>query len=159
MALVKPLTISAGQIQRLQAGDYLDPAGNPELVSLTNDNGDGAVICEPVFISAAGQFQKAQADAVGSSKVVGLVFDATISNAAAGFVRTDGVHTATTGQWDAVTGQSGGLTAGSEYYLSAATAGRLTTTPPSSDGEVVAPVGVALSTTAMRIGIKSTVLL
>jgi hypothetical protein len=59
--------------------------------------------------------------------------------------------TATTGEWDTVTGGSGGLTAGAQYYLSDTTAGRLTTTPPSTTGRYVVNVGRALSTTVMLI--------
>jgi hypothetical protein len=55
--------------------------------------------------------------------------------------------TATTGQWDAVTGGSGGLTPGVYYYVSAATAGLLTTTAPTTTGEVVKQAIWAISST------------
>jgi hypothetical protein len=50
-----------------------------------------------------------------------------------------------------VTGQVGGLTPNSTYYLSAATAGALTTTAPSTAGQFVYRVGKAISTTQMDI--------
>jgi hypothetical protein len=118
-----------------------------------------AVICRAVYSNGNGTFSLAQANAVGTSKVLGLVYDTSILNTAAGLILVDGVMTATTGQWDVVTGGAGGLTAGSEYFLSPTTAGAITTTAPTADGQVVAPIGIAISTTKLRLGIKVTVLL
>jgi hypothetical protein len=52
----------------------------------------------------------------------------------------------TTADWDAITGQSGGLTPGIFYYLSTEF-GAMTDTPPVGFGSIVAPVGIALSST------------
>jgi hypothetical protein len=81
--------------------------------------------------------------------VVGLVGDTTIANGVAGNIVTTGVLTATTGQWDAVTGQSGGLTTNSMYWLSGSTAGAIVTTAPTTGH--LAPVGLAISTTQLRL--------
>lgn len=56
----------------------------------------------------------------------------------------------TTAQWDAVTGQSGGLTPSAIYYLGLAP-GTLTTTPPSSSGQLVCQVGRAMSATSLFV--------
>ena len=53
----------------------------------------------------------------------------------------------TTAEWDAITGQSGGLTPGIFYYLTTAGFGILTDTAPVGFGSIVAPVGIALSST------------
>lgn len=63
-----------------------------------------------------------------------------------------GPLTLTTAQWDARTGGSGGLTPNAVYYLSAATAGQLTTTPP-TDPNYITPIGFALSATTMMLQI------
>jgi hypothetical protein len=133
-------------------------AGSPT-VSLTNANAGTIVIGAPVYASAAGQVDKARANASGTASVVGLVYDASILTTAAGLIQTDGVVTATTGQWDAVAGTSGGLTFNTKYYLSAATAGLLTATAPTTVGQYVCQVGIALSTTQMKLSIESTILL
>lgn len=52
--------------------------------------------------------------------------------------------------WDRVTGQTGGLTTGAQYYLSN-TAGLLTTTP----GTWTTRVGVATNANTLLIGIES----
>jgi len=66
-------------------------------------------------------------------------------------VRSGGNLTLTTGQWDTVAGTSGGLAEGVPYYLSAATGGEITATPPVATGDYAVLVGVALSSTTMRI--------
>ena len=57
---------------------------------------------------------------------------------------------ATTGQWDSVTGESGGLTAGAIYYLNTS-AGLMSQTAPSGSGQYVMKVGMAISTTEFEI--------
>lgn len=151
MAARKPLVLNSGKVQQLQSGDTLDASTTEvDIVSKTNDNAGSIVIGTPVYVKSDGDVDKAKADASGTTEVLGLVRDASIATTAAGNIQTDGVLTATTGEWDAVTGGSGGLTVG-PYYLSAATAGALTATAPSSAGQYVTRVGFAISTTAMDI--------
>ena len=155
MASRKPLVINNGQIQQIQSGDVLDAVvSEVDLVSLTNNNAGAIVIGMPVFSDDADDVDKAQADAVATVEVIGLVQDTSIAAAASGFIQTDGVLTATTGEWDAVAGTTGGLTAGAIYFLSAATAGNLTETAPTTAGQFVLRVGKALSTTEMEISIS-----
>ena len=125
----------------------------------TNNNASPIVICSPVYSDGSTTVDLARANAVGTSRVLGLVASTSISASATGNIVVDGLFTATTAQWDAVTGQSGGLTAGSLYYLSAATAGRLTTTPPSGSGEVIQPVGEATSTVEFKFHPTTSILL
>lgn len=118
-------------------------------ISLTN--GQGAIInkCQAVYSSASGTVQLAKADAFSTAKFIGLVGDTTIASGAAGNYVINGVMTATTTQWDAVTGQSGGLTTNALYYLSTGTAGSITSTVPTTG--YLAPIGVALSTTQLEL--------
>ena len=60
-----------------------------------------------------------------------------------------GIVTATTTQWNAVTGGGSGLTPGAKYYLSGTTAGGLTTTVPSTNYLIF--MGTALSTTQLEL--------
>lgn len=57
-----------------------------------------------------------------------------------------------TDRWDRVTGQTGGLTPGAQYYLSQ-TAGMLTTSPVGTTNTT--RIGVALSERTLLIGIES----
>jgi hypothetical protein len=83
--------------------------------------------------------------------VVGLVRETSITASESGNIQTDGVLTATTGQWDAVAGTTGGLSAVTVYYLSKATAGLMVSTAPTTAGEFCVRLGVALSTTEFSI--------
>lgn len=161
MALRKPIVINAGQFQQLQAGDTLDaPQSGGDQIVLTNDEVGAVVIGAPVYIDAVAGFKKAQANAAGTANTRGLVAQSpSIGAAATGPVQTDGALSATTAQWDAVTGQVGGLTFNTTYYLDPATAGKLTITAPTTVGQLVQKVGVGISTTIMNVEIGSPVLL
>lgn len=152
MASRKPLVIVSGVVQQIPAGDTLDaPTTTPDVYSLTNGEAGSVVIGTPVYLQSAGTVKKAKADASGTTQVLGLVYDSSISASTAGTVILQGVLAATTGQWDTAAGTTGGLTAGTVYYLSKDTAGLLTATAPSAAGQFVCRVGQAVSTTEMYV--------
>lgn len=153
MALKKPLVITAGQIEQLQAGDTLD-VNIAKLISRANNTGGALVIGAPIYLTSATDIAKAQANAQSTIRIAGLVYDLTIADTASGLVIVDGVLEATTGQWDAVTGETRGLTPGANYFLDAVTAGMLTQTAPTTAGQFVVRVGYALSTTEFEIEIQ-----
>ncbi len=160
MALRSPLVIINGQVQNLPAADTLDaPQSGGDVIVLTNDEVGSTVIGTPVYMDAASGFKKARANAAGTKNVIGLQRDTSITAAASGSVQTNGVLHATTGQWDTVTGGSGGLTFNTKYWLDPSTAGMITSTAPSTGGQYVAPIGIALSTTDLKIEIEETILL
>jgi hypothetical protein len=154
MSVKKPLVVTNGQIEQLQSGDTIE---HPGILNRTNNNAGSIVIGQAVFVDGAGSVDLAQADAASTTDVLGLVTDTSIAAAASGGIITSGVLTATTGEWDIVTGQVGGLTAGSKYWLDESTAGSLTTTAPTTAGEFVAPVGKALSTTEFEVDVDHTI--
>ena len=160
MALRKPLVIVNGQVQQIQAGDTLDAIVNEvDIAQQTNNEATPIVIGTPVYVDGAGTVKEAQADALLTSRVLGLVQDASIAASAVGNIQTDGVFVATTTQWDAVAGTTGGLTPGIHYFLDPATAGLITATAPTTTGQVVANLGLALSATELDINNMQTVLL
>jgi len=128
---------------------------DPLLVAtVTNNNASALVICRPVYSDGSGTVDLAQADASATAQVTGLVLDTSILPTASGNILSTGYLEASTGEWDVVTGGSGGLTAGSRYYLSAATAGALTTTAPSTTGDRITLIGKAVSTSIMKLEIR-----
>jgi hypothetical protein len=151
MAKKKPLVLTNGQIEQLQSGDQIDLRNS---VSRANDNAGAITIGQPVYATSGTNVDLAQADAQGTVRIKGLVADVSIAAAASGDIIVDGILEATTGQWDAVTGDTGGLTPGSNYFLAAGSAGGLTTTAPSGAGEFVVRVGHALSSTEFEIEIQ-----
>jgi len=160
MALRKPLVINAGQIEQIQSGDTLDAVvAEVDVVTLTNNNASPIVIGAPVYSDSDNKVDLAKADASGTVQTFGLVRDTSIAAAASGEIQTDGILSASTGQWDAVAGTTGGLTAGAVYFLSATTAGELTETAPTTGGQYVVRAGLALSTTEMEISFTQPILL
>ena len=127
-------------------------ASSTSVVTDTATNGEASAIAigRAVYVSAANQVRLANANSASTTNVVALVASTSINSSASGNIAVAGMLEATTTQWDAVTGQSGGLTPGATYFLSNTTAGALTTTAPTS-GHVV-PVGIALGTTKLRLG-------
>lgn len=67
-----------------------------------------------------------------------------------------GPVTLTTEEWDAVTGESGGLQPGSTYYVSDTTPGQITFVRPTTTGHFVTQVGIALSTTDLLVQVGPT---
>jgi hypothetical protein len=152
MALRKPLVLVSGVKQQLQAGDTLDaPQSGGDVIVQTNDEATPIVIGTPVYNDAADGVKKAKADASGTSNVIGLLRDVSITNGVAGSIQTSGTLTATTAQWDAVFGTTGGLTFGTRYFLSAATSGQGTATAPSTVGQNVVLLGIANSSTELQL--------
>lgn len=119
------------------------------IVSLQNVDGSAVSAGAPVYeFTSAATFKRANASAATTKKVIGLVIDANIAVSAVGRVQTMGLVTLTTAQWDSITGQVGGLTPGTQYYLDNTT-GLLAITTPATG--VSRPVGIAISTTVMQL--------
>lgn len=158
MAVKKPIVQYSGQLAELAAGDDLGVSSNAMEITAINGEAGAIVIGAPVYVSAAGTVKKAQATSAALEKCVGLVSDASIAAAATGGVLVNGLLAATTGQWDAVTGEVGGLTPGAQYFLDV-TLGLLSQTAPSAAGQYVRRIGRAFSTTEMLVEISQSVLL
>jgi hypothetical protein len=120
---------------------------------LTNGEASSIAIGQAVYVSGAATVRKANANAAGTKDVLGIVGDTTIASSGVGSIITEGVVSATTTQWDAVTGQTGGLTTGAVYYLDNTTAGKITTTVPSTG--YVCRVGIAVSTTLLKLQVAA----
>ena len=154
MVLRKPLVMVNGLPQQLPLTDTLDAVlSEVDQISLSNAETSSLAIGMPIYVSGANAAKKAQANASGTADVLGVVKDISIAASATGSAQTDGQMTATTAQWDAVTGQTGGLTAGAVYFLDAATAGKMTTTAPTTTGQFVLRIGKAISPTVFDISI------
>lgn len=141
----KPLVLTNGEIEQIQSGDLLSPI--PNSLQLTNGNSGDLPTCAPVYISASDTIEHATAD--DFPNVIGLVIEViTLGNS--GVVQVDGKMTATTAEWDAVTGQAGGLTSGAVYYLGAI--GGLTLTPVTTG--FLTRLGIAINPTDLEIKIS-----
>jgi hypothetical protein len=139
-------------------------AGSAGSETVTQINGDSVnlVIGMPVYSSSPGTVKRSQANNQAKAYVMGLVYDTLITPTNPGRIMTDGPMTATTAQWDSVTGQVGGLTPNAIYYLDPFNLGKITTTPPNQNvdfGKFVIILGQALDITTFDIRIEQTILL
>ena len=100
----------------------------------------GFVAGDVLYMNGA-TYAKAKADVAATAEVVGMV---------SRFIDASTFELTICGE---VSGLSG-LTAGENYFLSAATAGAITATEPSVVGQVSVPVGVASSTTSFYVAVK-----
>jgi hypothetical protein len=121
--------------------------------AVINDQGGAIVKCQPVYTSSAGKVKLARANAAGTARPLALVFDASIANGDTGNVQSDGVFTATTAQWDAQTGDVGGLVAKDLYWVSDVAAGKLLhgASLPSGTGSFDSLLGEAIDTERLRM--------
>lgn len=150
-SIVTPGTYSQVTVDtygRVTAGS--SSVSSPTNSTLTNAEASTVPIGTCVYSDASGTFRKALANAAGTSIPTGVTA-AGINNAAAGSVTTSGEVTATTGEWDAVTSQTGGLTVNAYYFLDNTVSGRIVTTMPSS-GYCV-KIGQAVSSTKLLVNI------
>lgn len=97
---------------------------------------------DAVYLSAADNVSKAKSDADATSRLLGF--------AVASAIDTASVEIRKFGALDGFTG----LTAGSRYFLSPATAGLITSTTPVGAGNVIVQAGYAKNTTTLDIQIQ-----
>lgn len=109
----------------------------------------------PVKIVSTAHVDFAQADSIAHANVAGLVFAGAASAATGSYVPNGG--RASQADWTSIVGAAS-LTPGAIYYLSA-TAGKLTTTAPTTSGKVVIKVGRAITIHIMVVEIGVGVLL
>lgn len=127
-------------------------------ISLANESGGSVIPGQAVYINGSGTFALAVASAYSTGGAVGLLL-ASATNHGLVQVLVFGSIVLTTGQWDAVAGTSGGLSPGTLYFLSPTTPGSITSAPPTAAGQVVEPVGRAISPTQMVLNIGLPLLL
>ena len=129
---------------------YDDPGANPGDDTFVLPNGDTVTLNPGMpVINVAAMLKRGNASSLGTAVVIGVVI---IGNTVTNPVTAVAVGnvTLTTAQWDAVTGDVGGLVPGLLYFLGL-TLGTLTTTAPVLDGQSVTQVGEALTTTTMVV--------
>ena len=154
-SLVKPLVLdpTTKRLRNIKPGETLNASVlEVDVIELSNGTGGALVAGTPVYISGSDAMAIARANASVTADVQGILLADTV-DAATGSVQTDGKVVLTTAQWDVITGQTGGLTPGADYYLDAAAAGKLSTTPPAATGEFVTFLGKALNAITLDLSI------
>lgn len=120
-------------------------------ISIVSAHSGTMVAGSPVYPKASGAgLELADRDASApAADCIGLL-TADCLTSGIGKVQLVGDLTLTTAQWDAVTGGTGGLVVNTSYYLDT-TAGKITATRPSTTVSPVTLIGIARSTTRMKL--------
>jgi hypothetical protein len=153
MASRKPLVNINGEFQELPSSDTLDAAvSEVDIVTRTNEEGSTMPILSPVYVNDANGVMLARANADGTRKVLGMA-KAAINAGATGSIQVNGIITGSAAEWDVICAESipSGLTANTDYFLSSATAGLITSTAPTGAGNWVVKVIRAISATEAMI--------
>lgn len=132
-----PLVWDGTKITQLATGDNVPVVNIPPIVAVTmsvTQSSHGFAVGNVLKYSGS-SYAKAQADSAANAEVVGIVSTVTSSNI---FVLTMAGY---------VSGLSS-LTAGTTYFLSTSSAGALTTTAPSTAGQIWKPLLNTDSTTS-----------
>jgi hypothetical protein len=130
-------------------------ASNGSNPVFTLQNADSVTLIPGMAVYAFGNGTVKRALATGATTALCVaVVAASIAPSASGAVSLYGALPLTTAQWDAVAGTSGGLAFNTPYYVSDATPGMLTATPPSTSGHFDTQVIVGLSTTTAAVQIQ-----
>lgn len=111
----------------------------------------------PCILIGDNTIVRAWADVGGLAATDGLVFVQTPPTGSC-MLRSQGRVDLTTAEWDAVTGEIGGLFPGALYYVGLAP-GTLTSSPPFVAGQTVCQIGKAFSPTSFVIEIGAPILL
>jgi hypothetical protein len=137
-------------------GTYINPlrvvVGGRAMLTATLANGEGVTLFagQPVTtIGGMARLANASPGFASLATVSGIVIVTAGATLPVSFATT-GALSLEPDMWDLVTGDSGGLIPDATYYLDAS-AGRLTTTPPTMLGASLVEVGRAFSSRVMAI--------
>lgn len=108
-----------------------------------------------LYVPSDGHVELGLADADATSRIIGLANENVTASSSGGYV-TEGQITKS--DWTTVVGTML-LVPGAYYYLSETSAGQLTTTAPTSDGEYVMAVARGLTTQMLDIEIDQPITL
>ena len=155
--LRKPLVLKDGLIQQIQAGEILDAdVQEVNLISATNGEVGAITMAQPVYVSASGTVKLAKADALASAHAYALCYEASVPAGNLGYFQVSGqIELA---DWTAIAGTAT-LVPNAYYFLDPSSAGKITVTAPSTVGQVVTVIGMALSTTLLDINTEKPILL
>lgn len=108
--------------------------------------GENGAAGQVIIATGSGLWELANAGISATSRAYGLLLSPMVLGAEGQAVNSGQLELATA-QWDAITGGSGGLTPGSDYFLSDTTDGNITLAPP---GTAIL-VGRSITSTRMAV--------
>ncbi len=130
--------------------------------TVVKTNGDATDITQAqlVYINETvdTQAHAASAAVYAQSRVAGLAVMPSVASGGQVIIQFDDEFDAPTAVWDALTGDTGGLKAGKEYFLSSTILGGLSNAPDMNAASVT-KIGKALSSTSIALNIEPPIML
>lgn len=141
----------------LTTGGGPGPGGSTLTTTFVNADAVPLVPGMPIANFGPGAIKRGNATSTALSRILGIV---TVGAGLAlpATVALRGLVTLTTAQWDAVSGQVGGLTAGALYFLDIV-AGKISAAAPIALGQSVVLLGIATSPTDLDLDPQPAILL
>lgn len=157
MAIKRPLVLGANaRLELLQPGDELFlGVYNPHTFMFQNMSGVDLLAGTPVYCDGSSVFVSSASSSI-TAHVSGFLTEDT-ADGSQSKIQIDGIITLPTNKWNAITGQTGGLTSGSYYFLSTV-GGKVTVTAPNGPANTFClKVFRAVSSTVAEIAIGTRV--
>jgi hypothetical protein len=102
----------------------------------------------------AGVVTTSEANGLSSAATIGLLVTPVVdASDRASSAQYAGIFEMTTGEWDAVTGDTGGLSLGVLYYVSATSTGKISSTRTGVSNQCITLLGIAISVTELQLQI------
>lgn len=130
-------------------GYYPSGTGDADLSKHEMTANETVLVGQPVYVSGNNTINLGDASSINTSNVVGLVSVGASANGTSTVLTEGSVNQA---DWSNVISTSL-LTPGATYFLSV-TSGKMSTTPPTGNGESVVTLGTALTTTKFDIEVN-----
>jgi len=158
MTIRAPLVIINGRIQELPIGDSIAGAGTGGgggIEAQAATTGEDVVVSELLYLTGSGIANRAQADAIGTSYIVGVCTLGATSGNTCEFL-TEGVVSIS--DWTECIG-SVSLSPGTLYFLDPSNPGQMVTVAPTTVTQTVVIVGRAVSAQVLDLTITQPILL
>lgn len=131
------VSLTSNRVEKLNPGSVTFTFGNP--VSKLDEN--------TIQLSTSN-------NTITRAVVLGVSVSESSQAGSSVYIQSYGTIVGTTNQWDIVTGGSGGLQTGLDYFV-ASTPGMITANPPTVSGQFLTKVGTAISPTVMLLDIQT----
>lgn len=143
MAIFQPLILDVGEVRQLAKNNTERIVDGNVIIYLQNDEATLVSTSEVMYInSSTGKLKRAKADSIITAKAAFLAVEEIASGAFGPFQMGGVIHT------------SLGFAPDNECFLSATTAGAITTTPPATPGHFITRIGLYMIADRLVINIQ-----
>jgi len=151
------IVVEAPSVEHVEIGIQGPPGGDAvnELFRPSYVSGHPGTLTKGMAVCLVAGLLRRATNFPPFNNVLGLLYEGNLNEGVSGRVQTGGSFTAVVSEWEAATGLVGGLSPQQTYFLT----GTGAIQPFAPDTNYITPVGLALTSTTLRIGFNTSVLL